>query len=317
MSSTVSIVMYHYVRDLKRTRFPSIRGRTIDEFRFQVEYLCRSGTFITAQQLINAVLYGADLPKNALMLSFDDGYLDHFTNVFPILHDRGIQGMFFPAAQPIMDMRVMDTNKIHFVLASEPDILKIVTNIRDWVEQNRKKYGLPSAQELWNEFAHPGVYDSADVRFVKLVLQRGLPQSARNALVDMLFRRYVTEDESAFSSELYLSQDQLRMMIECGQYVGSHGFTHEWFDVLGPSGQEIEIRESLRFMNTIGAATKDWIMCYPYGCHPFNAVDDHLRKLLSDHDCALSLTDHGGPADVQRNDRFMLTRIDTNEIPSQ
>ncbi len=30
------IVMYHYVRDLPRTRFPQIKGMLLDEFRQQV-----------------------------------------------------------------------------------------------------------------------------------------------------------------------------------------------------------------------------------------------------------------------------------------
>jgi peptidoglycan/xylan/chitin deacetylase (PgdA/CDA1 family) len=316
MPSTVSIVMYHYVRDMKRTRFSSIRGRTIDEFRFQVDYLRKTGTFISARQLIDAVLQGADLPENALMLSFDDGYLDHFTNVFPILHERCIEGMFFPAAQPIIEGRVMDTNKIHFILASEPDTGKIIENIKKWVTYHQDDLGLASTEYLWHQYGQPSEYDPAEVRFIKLVLQRGLPRAARNSLVDMLFRRYVTEDEVAFSAELYMSMDQLRMMSQCGQYVGSHGFTHEWFDVLGPDGQEVEIRESLRFLAGVGAITRDWIMCYPYGCYPFNAVDDNLRRVLGEHACALALTDHGGVADVRSSDRYMLTRIDTNELPN-
>jgi peptidoglycan/xylan/chitin deacetylase (PgdA/CDA1 family) len=285
------------------------------EFRFQLDHLQKTGTFITVRQLVDAVLRGAELPEDAVMVSFDDGYLDHFTNVLPILHDRKIEAMFFPPAQPIREGRVMDTNKIHFILAAEPDPEKIVKHITAWVQEHQKAYALQSPEQLWQAFAHPSEYDPPEIRFVKLVLQRGLPKAARNVLVDELFRKYVTLDETAFSAELYMSENQLQMMNQCSQYVGSHGFTHEWFDLLGPEGQEVEIRESLRFLSSLGISTKEWILCYPYGCYPYNAVDDRLRKTLTQHGCAMAFTDHGGPADLGTDDHYMLNRIDTNEIP--
>jgi hypothetical protein len=52
--------MYHYVRDLTRTRFPEIRGRTIDEFRFQIDYLQKTKNFISTGQLVDAVINGDD-----------------------------------------------------------------------------------------------------------------------------------------------------------------------------------------------------------------------------------------------------------------
>ena len=315
MPRMVSIVMYHYVRDLVRTRFPAIRGRTIDEFRFQIDYLQKTGTFISARQLVDAVTNGTNLPDNAVMVSFDDGYLDHYTNVLPILHDRQIEGMFFPPARPIIERRLMDTNKIHFILASEPDTGKLVEQIKSWVRDHKENYDLPDPEGLWQEYAKPSRFDTADVVFVKLILQRHLPKTARNALADYLFRKYVTQDEPAFAEEVYMRSDQIRMMHQCGHYIGSHGYSHEWFDLLGPKEQVIEIQESLRFLTGLGIQVKDWILCYPYGGYPNGAVDEQLCAALAEHGCALALTSHGGKANLDQDDKFMLRRIDTNDIP--
>ena len=35
----LTIVMYHYVRDLRRSRFPGIKGLSLDAFEGQLEYL--------------------------------------------------------------------------------------------------------------------------------------------------------------------------------------------------------------------------------------------------------------------------------------
>ena len=48
------------------------------------------------QELIAAVKNGKQLSHNSLLLTFDDGYKDHFEFVLPILEEFGIQGSFFP-----------------------------------------------------------------------------------------------------------------------------------------------------------------------------------------------------------------------------
>ena len=315
MSRNVSIVMYHYVRDLVKSRYPEIKGRGLDDFKSQINYLEKYGNFITVSELIDAVKNKNDLPDNAIMLSFDDGYTDHFTNVFPVLHEKNIQGMFFPAAEPIEKGKLLDINKIHFVLATEPNAKKIVEEINNWVHDNKEEYNLPSPKDLWKTHATPSEYDSIEVSFIKVLLQRGLEKAARKKLTDVLFIKYVSSDECAFSSELYMSEDQIKTMNECGQYFGSHGYTHEWFDILGPSGQMNEINESLRFLNKLNVNTTDWIMCYPFGCRPFSALDDNLRMMLKDNGCSLALTDHGGESNLDEDEKYFIKRIDTIDLP--
>lgn len=125
-----TVVMYHYVRPLAATRFPAIKGLDLALFREQLEFIRRHYTVIRMEELIAAVRsHRADgsweLPDNALLLTFDDGYADHYQYVFPLLDDYGWQGTFFPPACGILDGRVLDVNKIHFTLASvkDPDTL--------------------------------------------------------------------------------------------------------------------------------------------------------------------------------------------------
>ena len=41
MTPTVTIVMYHYVRDLERTRYPEIKGLDAKKFRGQLMHIRR------------------------------------------------------------------------------------------------------------------------------------------------------------------------------------------------------------------------------------------------------------------------------------
>src|SRR3954465_1886150 len=118
---SLTIVVYHFVRELPHTRYPGIKGLLESEFRGQLEYLARHYEFTTAEQVMDSVANGKPLPRNAALLTFDDGYIDHFVTVFPMLDERGIQGCFFPPAKAIRENRVLDVNKIHFILASAKD----------------------------------------------------------------------------------------------------------------------------------------------------------------------------------------------------
>src|SRR5271165_3942024 len=119
MNRRVTIVMYHYVRDLERSRFPAIRGLSIERFCWQLDYIQTRYTPIAAEDLLEALSSpSGDLPPNPILLTFDDGYSDHFTNVFPLLDARGIRGCFFPPAQAVLEHKVLDVNKIQFVLAT-------------------------------------------------------------------------------------------------------------------------------------------------------------------------------------------------------
>jgi peptidoglycan/xylan/chitin deacetylase (PgdA/CDA1 family) len=127
---SLTIVMYHYVRDLVRSRYPGIKGRTLDEFKRQLDHIAGRYTVVTAQQVVAAIRGEEPIPENAAWLTFDDGYLDHYTNVFPLLFERGWQGSFFPPSQTVLDGKLLDVNKIHFILAAQPQSDAIIREIK-------------------------------------------------------------------------------------------------------------------------------------------------------------------------------------------
>ena len=77
MSRPLTIVMYHYVRDLRHSRYPRIKGLDVADFVQQLAYLKRHYTIISGYDLIDIVTRGSPLPSGAALLTFDDGYTDH------------------------------------------------------------------------------------------------------------------------------------------------------------------------------------------------------------------------------------------------
>ena len=112
------IIMYHYVRPIKNSKYPNIRGLELDGFQRQIEFFGKNFHFINIEELLDSVYSNKTIPKNSILLTFDDGFKDHFSYVFPILKKLNIQGCFFPVAKPIEKNLVLDVHKIHFILAN-------------------------------------------------------------------------------------------------------------------------------------------------------------------------------------------------------
>jgi peptidoglycan/xylan/chitin deacetylase (PgdA/CDA1 family) len=307
----LTIVMYHYVRDLARTRYPAIKARDLGSFQRQLEYIGRHHTVVTAEQVMASFGQGEELPDNAAWLTFDDGYRDHYEFVFPLLHERDWQGSFFPPARTVRDRELLDVNRVHFILAANPDHLRVIDTIREYIERHQSHAGVRTFAEYWAELAQASRMDPKETIFIKRILQHALPESLRTELANDLFDRIVAVDQAVFAAELYMSPEQLRTMIRCGMYVGSHGAGHYWLDRLDPAAQAAEIDDSLAFLRALGAPTDNWVMCYPYGAH-----NDGLRKLLKLRGCVVGLTTRVAVAQPGSDDPLALPRLDTNDLPA-
>lgn len=302
----VTIIAYHYVRPLARTRFPDIKGCDLAAFVEQVEGIARTHHMVSIEDLAASLDGSSELPERAALLSFDDGFRDHFDYVLPVLHQRGIHGCFFPPASAVEDHVLLDVHKAHFLLASGADVGAICDDIDAWVVD----HGLGDPAGFAATYRTPSPRDPAEVIYVKRMLQRGLPPAHRSALASALFARYVSADEPAFAEELYCTPAQLRLMSDLGMHVGSHGHGHYWLSTLDAAGQRADLSRSLEFLDRVTAPGSLRTLCYPYGDH-----DDSARATARDLGFALALADHHGIADLDVDDRWALPRISTSDFP--
>lgn len=313
----LTVVMYHYVRDLENSRYPGIKGLQSYLFKEQIGYLKKHYNFVQIEEVIEAFGQGRVdmLPKHPVLLTFDDAYADHFNTVFPILKQEKIQGCFYAPVKAVTEHTVLDVNKIHFILASTPEekFSALIKEIKLQLDKYRDEYQLASFDDYFKELAVANRFDSAEVIFVKRLLQVKLDEVLRNKLINILFQKVVGIDEAAFSRELYMNIDQIRCMIDCGMHFGSHGYDHYWLNSLSKEKQEFEIKKSIEFIKDVGGDPYNWTICYPYG-----AYDDITIQLLKESGCKLGLTTRVDLADPTGNVVdliYKLPRLDTNDIP--
>ena len=308
--SALTIVMYHYVREAAGTRYPGLKVRSIEEFDGQLDYLTRHYRVCGTRDVLAAARGEGVLPSNACLLTFDDGFLDHFAVVFPRLVERGLPGSFYAPAAAVEERRILDTHKVQIVLAEAPDHGKVARRILDMLEDFRGACELPSADALYRRYAQASRFDGPEVIFIKRVLQRGLPEAVRTAITGRLFDEYAGADEPTVARELYMDLSQLRTMVRSGMEVGGHGAEHVWLDSLGRADQAAEIEQTAAFLARVyERPPADWVMCYPFGAYNADTL-----SLLPGAGCALGLTTR---VDLAANLRapLELPRLDTNDLP--
>jgi peptidoglycan/xylan/chitin deacetylase (PgdA/CDA1 family) len=282
---SLTIVMYHYVRDGAR-----VHARTLADFERELDHVAARYECVRLADL------GGEWPHNACLLTFDDGLSDHLATVAPALERRGLRGVFCPPGRAIAERVPLDVQKTQFLLAATGDHRALGDRI------------LASADDperLWAENTPPHRYDPPETVFVKRALQEGLPEERRRELLDTLFAEHVTGDERAFADELYLTPDQCRELVRRGHEVIGHGWEHRRLGLLDEAAQREELERTHAFVEDVGGT---WALCYPYGSR-----DATTLRLLRESSCEVGLTTE--PRRATSDDSLLeLPRIDTNDL---
>jgi peptidoglycan/xylan/chitin deacetylase (PgdA/CDA1 family) len=285
---SLTIVMYHYVRDGAR-----VHARTIDEFHGQLEHVARNYTVVGLE-----IVRAGDWPEDACLLTFDDGLVEHLDVVAPALARRGMSGVFCPPGAAVLERRVLDVQKSQFVLAASDDHAALAQRIFELA---------PDARALEVSLAHR--YDPPETVLVKRLLQDALPEEERRRVLDTLFAELVAEDERAFADRLYLDLDGVRELRALGMDLAGHGWEHRRLALLDEAAQRDEIDGSRRLLEAAGAPTDAWAMCFAYGSR-----DETSLRLLRERGCAVGLTTEPRVASAE-DDLLQLPRLDTNDLP--
>lgn len=316
MNKEIKIVMYHYVRDLQASTYPAIKGLDANIFEKQLEYLTNQYDILSMEDVITAYKTGDDsiLPEKGVLLTFDDGYIDHYEVVYPILKKFGVQGSFFPNGMAVKEHKLLTVNRIHFILAAAEAQDKyfykgLVQECFSLMDESRKQnVRLKSNEEYYGELAIPNRWDPKEVIFVKRLLQNALPEDVRTVMAKSLFEKYVGIPEDVFAKNLYMNEEQIREMKQDGMFFGLHGYDHYWLGKLTPEKMYEDIKKALDcFQDVIDREC--WVMNFPYG----NYSDDVL-DYIRENGCVLGVTVEAETARFGMHNPLILPRYDANDV---
>jgi peptidoglycan/xylan/chitin deacetylase (PgdA/CDA1 family) len=305
MTSACTVVFYHYVRDVERTPYPGIKALSTADFAAQLDWLATRFRIIDSPTFERAALGEARLDEPTALLTFDDGFVDHYASAYPEMRRRGIGGIFFVAGATLEERpSLLNVHKTHFLLSALG-----AERFGTVVEARLKGVATGSAP------AREGIYrydEAPDVR-AKRLLNYELPYAIADRVLDELFREHIGDPE-AFARELYLNADMIAEMARGGMTFGYHTRSHPVLSRLSRAGQAAELGEGVALVRRLtGQRTVPF--CYPYGFpHTYN--QDTL-DVLADAGYSVAFNTVREPARLPAPSRYELPRFDTRDVVRQ
>jgi peptidoglycan/xylan/chitin deacetylase (PgdA/CDA1 family) len=299
-----TIVFYHYVRDVERTPFPEIKALSVAAFAAQLDWLQARFDIIDGATFERAVLTATPFDRPTALLTFDDGFVDHYENVFPILRARGLGGIFFVSgATQGPKPRLLNVHKTHFLL-SRLGAARFSAAAADALAAAGVAAATPATRE--------GIYrydEAPDVR-VKRILNYEAPYPVADAVLSSLFERHLGNSEE-FARGLYLSAGQVREMAAGGMTFGFHTETHPVLARLSRDAQRAELGHGVGLIQEL-TGQPHVSFCYPYGfTHTYNA--DTL-DVLAESGYSMAFNTVRRKAAIGVEPRYELPRFDTRDV---
>lgn len=298
-NQSVTSIMYHYVRPRKNNKHEGLHYLSLPAFREQLDYLDQHFNIIDPSALNSDDK--SVIPQNACLLTFDDGYRDHYDYVFPELVRRNLKGIFFTPYDSLVKNILLDVNKIQLLLS---------TGVSSKVIIHEFRRHLPSTifADLYNRLYSPNRYDDVERSFIKKALQYGLEEPFRQKILNNLFKIHVTDDQASLAHEMYLTLPEAQEMLEFGMVFGGHGKRHFWHNKVTKIALEEEVLSSALALDLIGVPQTN--RCYSY---PFGGFSTEVINCLKRHKFSAAFTVE--PKTWQINgDKFMISRHDTNDV---
>jgi peptidoglycan/xylan/chitin deacetylase (PgdA/CDA1 family) len=256
--------MYHYVRDIKKSKFPNLKALDIKDFEKQISYFRDKFNILNQDSFLEIINKNKVPKKKSILLTFDDGYIDHYKYVFPTLNKNNISGIFYPPVQAIKNNKVLDVNKVHFLLEKEEDRDKILEKI----DLSLKKFTGKSVSDInLRKVNLKSRFDDKKTKLIKQLFQNFLPINVKEKILNKIFSEIVTSDEKTFAKKLYLNKGQIIEMNGNKMFFGLHGYNHVRLEHLSIKKQSYEIENSIRYFEKIGISKKNISFCYPYGSY--------------------------------------------------
>ena len=309
LNNKIVSVMYHYVRDLKTSKYKNIKFLEYKNFIKQIKFFKKNFNIINPNEVLSLNRDRKIYNKPFLILTFDDGYSDHYDYVSPTLIDNKIQGLFFLPSRIFKANSVLEVNKIQFILSEVKEKKKLLVEILDYLKRN---YNLNYTNKIKIKTLRSSRYDENIVIIIKRLLQYLLPKKIRTNTINFYFRKYVTKDLLNFKKKLYLTEKQVVEMKNANMIFGSHSDNHEWMEFMSYDEQKKEVRNSDNFLEKKFKFFKNDFksFCYPYGSYNKKTID-----ILKQFDYKMAFTTDPKPFLRNKSKNILeLPRYDTNDF---
>ena len=243
----IYVFNYHRIGDKKSCTFDrEVFSCTVAGFEQQCLFIKKYFHIISLDELAVLRKQGLENKKKYALITFDDGYVDNYTDAFPILKKHSIPATFYVPTNFVGSDLIPWWDEIAYLLR----------------KSQGKTYKLPNQSHEY----------CLNLNDIESTLNRIIYDAKRlkgTTVIDVLENIRLTFPEALLEFEkethmLFMSWDQLNEMVLNNMKIGSHTLSHQLLSQLTEAEQEYELVESkITIENKL--STKINSVVYPVG----------------------------------------------------
>lgn len=241
------ILIYHRVLELEND--PQLLAVSPDNFYEHIKWLKYNYNLLSVEEFLSFIKNNKKLPRNSVLLTFDDGYCDNFTNALPILNSLDAQAIFYISTGNIDSNEEFWWDKLENILLlgeTIPPSLLLNVGGRDFNFTTNSRENIYLCYSRLHPFLKRMKFEERENIFTKLIQWRG--------------NNYIPRE----SFRTMNSQEIKSMFLSKSAVLGAHTSIHDCLSILNYSEQKEEIRKSkLKLEEIVGSKISHF--SYPFG----------------------------------------------------
>lgn len=283
----MKVYMFHYVRTNS-----NYYHYNLNDFEKTIKYLSENYKIISLNQLDELKKSKRVISDDYIMLTFDDGTIDHYKYVYPILLKYKCSGLFFIPSS-IFNNKMLDIQIIHQLLENQSiDVLmsdltnELKRHNIDILKLNLEEIQINNAESIF-----------------KQLLQYKLPKDIRKKMLHYLGTKY---NISLIVEDNYINLEELKIMKLNNMFFGIHTNTHPRLGLLSKEEQEIEIKENMNLLINNGLMEEGlYSIAFPFGSYNAETLEIMKEEKIK---YGFKVNEEG----IESN--LLINRIDCNQL---
>ena len=224
----LTVITHHSVTNPNTAELTDTISATPEEFDAQMDYLRRTFTPVSLEDIFEARAGGRKLPPDGVLVTFDDGYADNFEHALPILRRHGIRALFFVTTGCLTDRQLFWWERVNLLVRRS--------------EERALRIEYPFAEEI--DLSTPAAKAAAKKglnRIIKthydLDLERFLDGVATGCRVP-----WSDAQGRALGNRILMTWDQVKSLRKAGMSIGSHSHAHRVLKTLPPAALRADLK---------------------------------------------------------------------------
>jgi peptidoglycan/xylan/chitin deacetylase (PgdA/CDA1 family) len=290
-SGELRILAYHRVLDDPPLSFPfdeDLISADTETFRRQMEFARRNFDVISFGDLLQCEREDRRWPARALIVTFDDGYRDNYTNAFPVLSHLGLSATIFLASGHIGEEKLFWWDRVAYLIK----------------HTRMQEVSLPEVSAQPFLMTDPRERRACTESLLAWLKRVG--EETRRGFVKNLGQRLGVEIPATLARGMHLSWDEVRQMADGGIEFASHTVTHPILAQTDEAQLRHEICES---KETIEQRTGRQVLAFAFPAGRRERFNKRSVEIVAECGYQYAVAYDEGVVKENNYDRYTLPRI--------